>query len=123
MAFICPVFKWLGCPVFKWHLNTGPIGIQPLFDLSNTKLVQYSDLHCTGPILCSDPACTVQLIESNLHGFNIVAHVEVGVAQLAVDGAQGSKVVSAGLQNQNQCYKKSLTKVAKTKVVPERMIS
>ena len=42
---------------------------------------------------------------------------------MAVDGAQGSKVVSAGLQNQNQCYKKSLTKVAKTKVVPERMIS
>ena len=47
MRSICPVFKWLGCPVIKWHSNTGTLGIQPPFDHSNTKLVQYSDPHCT----------------------------------------------------------------------------
>ena len=32
MVSICLVFKLWGCPVFKWHSNTGPFGIQPLFD-------------------------------------------------------------------------------------------
>ena len=30
------------CPVFKWHL-----GVQPFFDHLNTKLVWYSDPHCS----------------------------------------------------------------------------
>ena len=28
------------------HLNTGPVGIKPLFDHSNTELVWYSDPNC-----------------------------------------------------------------------------
>ena len=47
MASICLVFKWLGCLVFKWHSKTRPFGIQPLFEHLNTRLVWYSDPHCT----------------------------------------------------------------------------
>jgi hypothetical protein len=46
-----------------------------------------------------------------LHRFDIVAHVEVGVAQLAVDGAQRPEIVGAGLYGtkvprryRSQCY-------------------
>ena len=35
-------------PVFKWHLNNGPFGDQTTFDHINSRLVQYSDPHCTG---------------------------------------------------------------------------
>ena len=39
-------FKWSGCPVFKWHSITGPFGVQPSFDHSNTKLAWYSHPLC-----------------------------------------------------------------------------
>ena len=32
--------------LFKWHLNIGLFGDCSIFDLLNTRLVQYSDLHC-----------------------------------------------------------------------------
>ena len=35
---------------------------------------------------------------AHLHCFDVVAHVEVRVAKLAVDGAQGPEVVSSGLE-------------------------
>ena len=35
------------CPLFKWHSKTGPFGIQPLIDHSDTELLWYSDPHCT----------------------------------------------------------------------------
>ena len=45
--FICQLFERLGCPVFKWHSNTRPFGIQPIFNHFNTKLVGYSNPHCS----------------------------------------------------------------------------
>ena len=47
MASICPVFKWLACPVIQtafeywtiWHLTS--------LDHLNTKLIWYSDPHCS----------------------------------------------------------------------------
>jgi hypothetical protein len=33
-----------------------------------------------------------------LHGLDVVAHVKVGVAELAVDGAQRSEIVSSCLK-------------------------
>ena len=47
MVSICPLFKCLGCLVFKWHLKTRPFGIQTIFDHLNTRLVWYSDPHCS----------------------------------------------------------------------------
>jgi hypothetical protein len=38
----------------------------------------------------------------NLHGLHVIAHVEVGVAQLAVDGAQRPEVVGSGLKNNSE---------------------
>ena len=46
------VFKWQSeyrtkfIPVFKWHSHNGPFSNRTTFDHSNTRLVQYSDLHC-----------------------------------------------------------------------------
>ena len=33
-----------------------------------------------------------------LHGFAVISHVEVGISQLAVNGTQGSEIVSSGLK-------------------------
>ena len=38
----------LGCLVFKWHLNTGPSGIQPLFNKFEYQTSRNSDPHCNG---------------------------------------------------------------------------
>ena len=48
-----PVFKWRSeyrtksSPVFKWHSNNGPFGDHTTFNHLNTRLVRYSDPHCT----------------------------------------------------------------------------
>ena len=48
-----PVFIWWSefrtkfSPIFKWHLNNGPFGDWTTFDHLNTRLVRYSDPHCT----------------------------------------------------------------------------
>ena len=39
-----------------------------------------------------------QWLSAHLHGFNVVSHVEVGVSQLAVDGAECPEVVCPGLK-------------------------
>ena len=48
-----PVFKWCSeyrtkfSPVFKWNSSNWPFGDQTTYDHSNTRLVQYSDPHCS----------------------------------------------------------------------------
>ena len=47
------VFKWWSeywtkfSPVFKWHSNNRPFGDLTAFDHLNTRLVRYSDPHCS----------------------------------------------------------------------------
>ena len=40
------------CPVFKWHSNTRSLGIRPIFNHLNTKLVHYSDPTEIGSKVC-----------------------------------------------------------------------
>ena len=44
------------------------------------------------------PPYTKVEIKPNLHCFDIICHVEIGIAQLAIDGAKSPKIISAGLQ-------------------------
>ena len=48
--------------------------------------------------VCSDPLWSWLLSLAYLHGFNVVAHVEVSIAELAVDGAEGSEVICSSLE-------------------------